>query len=238
MSTLQKVIHFRFGYLSAAVIALTGFILGNYWFKTNYVQHQGASLAELRIANEKLSSEMAQAKIDLQIEKKTVEEMNNSTLLLQSELIEQQLALRFYQKVMAPEYTANGVQIEKVIIEPGVSLGHYRFEVLLAQLEKRKRYIKGTLSLELIGSIDGKPMVIDLKELVEDKKALTLSFRFFQHVKSEFILVKGFTPEKLKVTIKMPKRRGQKSANVSQELHWNELLKVPLPPILLQDNQR
>ena len=53
-----------------------------------------------------------------------------------------------------------------------------------------------------------------------------------QHIKSEFKLPKGFLPERFRVTIKMPRMKGQKAANVTQEYSWNELIKSPVTSIL------
>lgn len=189
-------------------------------------------LAQLTQKVAQIEQSLAQANMALEIERKTINEMNTTLLSLQAESLEQQLALRFYQKVMAPEYTANGVHIEKVILTQGISQRHIRFEVLIAQLEKRKRYIKGNLALEIFGSIDGKPQVLDVAKMIKSTKDLKLSFRFFQHVKSDFELPEGFMPERLTVTIKMPRQRGQKAANVVQEYPWNELIKLPMQPIL------
>jgi hypothetical protein len=189
-------------------------------------------LALLTAQNQTLINTLAQTNMTLDIERTTVSEMNNTLLSLQAESLEQQLALRFYQKVMAPEYTANGVHIEKVILAAGISERLVRFEVLIAQLEKRKRYIKGKLLLEVIGSLNGKPQVIDLSSMIKSSKALKVSFRFFQHIKSEFELPQNFLPERFKVTVNMPRQRGQKAADVSQEYAWNELIKSPIIPLL------
>lgn len=189
-------------------------------------------ISRLKAQNETLEDALARTSMALDIERKTISEMNSSLLSLQAESLEQQLALRFYQKVMAPEYTANGVHIEKVILTPGISEQHIRFEVLIAQLEKRKRYIKGNVVMEIMGSLDGKPQVLNVADMVKSSKELKLSFRFFQHVKSEFELPINFLPERLKVIIKMPRKRGQKAADVVQEYPWAELIKSPLVPIL------
>jgi len=232
MLRLKSVLNYRFGYLNLLIVAIIAFVSGNYYYNRSHVTPIDPEVTTLRSDNLKLSQDLVKANFQLTIERETIKEMNDRALNLQSNLIEQQLALRFYQKIMAPEFTTNGVNIEKVIIEAGVSQRHYRFEVLLAQLEKRKRYIKGSVKLLLIGSQDEKPLNIDLMSLTQRKKALTISFRYFQHLKDDFVLPVDFIPEKLKITITMPRKRGQKGGSVTQEYAWNELLKVPLKPIL------
>jgi len=232
MLRLKSVLNYRFGYLNLLIVAIIAFVSGNYYYGVSEVNQTNPELIKLRDDNLKLSQELVKTNFQLTIERETIKEMNDSALNLQSNLIEQQLALRFYQKIMAPEFTTNGVNIEKVIIEAGISARHYRFEVLLAQLEKRKRYVKGSVKLLLIGSQDEKPLNIDLMSLTQRKKALTISFRYFQHLKDDFVLPADFMPEKLRVTIVMPRKRGQKGGTVTQEFTWNALLKVPLKPIL------
>lgn len=232
MLSLKTLINARFGYMTLLSATLLGALVVVFIWQQQPPAPQDPRLMSLERDKKTLQNSLAQASMALDIERKTIGEMNSTLLSLQAESLEQQLALRFYQKVMAPEYTANGVHIEKVILEAGINPQHIRFEVLVAQLEKRKRYIKGKLSIEIIGSVDGKQHVVLVDSLVKSSKELKVSFRFFQHIKSEFELPTGFLPERLKVTIKMPRQRGQKAANVSQEYAWQELIKssaYPLP---------
>lgn len=234
MLRLKTLLHHRFGYLSMLIVAISGFILGNYFYSLAHATRPNPELIELRDAKRSLSNELTKSEFSLKLEQETAKEMNDTVLRLQSELLEQQLALRFYQKIMAPELTTNGVHIEKVIIEPGLSDRHYRFELIVAQLEKRKRHLKGQATVTFIGSAQGKPKQYEMVVLTNDTDALKLSFRYFQHIKTDFTLPIDFIPEKLKVKIKMPVRRGQKAGQVEQEHNWSELLKVLPKPILAQ----
>ena len=232
MLRLKVFLKYRFGYLSLFIVTMISFVLGNYFYSLEHASRPNPELVSLRQDNKNYVAELAKEQYNLTIERETVREMNDAVLRLQSELLEKQLALRFYQKIMAPEFTTNGVNIEKVVIEVGVSARHFRFEVLLAQLEKRKRYIKGTLKLRLIGSESGKPVSLNLMTLTDVKKDLAVNFRYFQHLKNDFLLPHNFIPEKLEVTIKMPRKKGQRVGNMTKQYSWNELLKVPLKPIL------
>jgi len=232
MLRLKALLSYRFGYLSLLIAVSISFIGGNYFYAREHASRPNPELVALRAANITLQKSLTQSDFDLRLERETIKEMNDTVLRVQSDLIEQQLALRFYQKIMAPELTSNGVHVENVIIEAGISERHYRFELILAQLEKRKSHLKGKAYLTLIGSENGKPTSIDMASLTASKKELILSFRYFQQLKNDFILPPNFTPERLTVTIKMPKRRGQKASDNVKEFSWNELLKVPLKPML------
>jgi len=232
MLSLKTLINRRFGYVGLFGAMALGILIVLIIWQRQPPLPPDPELVTLKADNQALTNALAKLNMTLDIEREIVIEMNNTLLSLQTESLEQQLALRFYQKVMAPEDTANGVHIEKVILEAGMNKRLVRFEVLVAQLEKRKRYIKGTVILEVIGSLDGQPQILNISSMVKSKKDLKVSFKFFQHIKSEFELPQKFIPERVKVTIKMPRQRGQKAADVSQEYPWQELIKSPIALML------
>jgi len=232
MLRLKFFLNYKFGPIEAALFVLSGLAAGAFWFGQVDKPDVGAQLTQLTSAHHSNKLELSKATIALEIERNTIVEMKTTLLRQQSELIEQQQALRFYQKVMAPEDTENGVRIEDVNLEAGISANHYRFEVLLAQLEKRKLYIKGEVRLAVIGSEQGQPKTIVLKKEMLSGSKLKFSFLYFQSLEAEFVLPADFIPEQLEVRLKMSKRRGQKAANSPQVYRWKEILNVPLKPIL------
>ena len=186
----------------------------------------------LRAENNRLKLDVSKRDVELAIERNTLVEMNNTLLQQQSEIVEQQLALRFSQKVMAPEDTANGLRIEEVNLEAGVSADHYRFELLVAQLEKRKNYIRGEAELSVVGSEQGHLKTIALKKLLTTGHDLKFSFRYFQSIKGEFTLSLNFIPEQLQITLKMSRRRAQKAAAMTEVFPWKDIIIIPLRPLV------
>lgn len=232
MLRLKSLLNYKFGLISAAVLFFLGFVAGNYWFGRIHASRPAPELVQLRDENSQLKLDVAKGDLAQEIERNTIVEMNKTQLQQQSEIVEQQLALRFYQKVMAPEDTVNGIRIEEVSLEAGVSTDHYRFELLVAQLEKRKRYIRGEVQLSVVGSKQGQPKTIALNKLLMTAQDLKFSFRYFQSIKGEFTLPQKFIPEQLQVTLKMAKRRGQKSAKVTEVFPWEDIVVIPLKPLM------
>lgn len=232
MLRLKFFLNYKFGWIEAVLFVLSGLAAGVFWLGQSDKPDVVAQLAQLTSAHHSNKLELSQTSIALEIERNTIIEMNTTLLRQQAELIEQQQALRFYQKVMAPEDTENGVRIEDVNLEAGISANHYRFQVLMAQLEKRKRYIKGEVRLAVIGSEQGQPKTIVLKNQMLGSSKLTFKFLYFQSVEAEFVLPADFIPEQLEVILKMSKRRGQKAANNPQVFRWKDIISVPLKPIL------
>ena len=234
MLRLKYFLKAKFGLVQAILFVLSGLVAGGYWFGQADDGNALAQLSEVTAENKRNKLALSQTAISLEIERNTIVEMNATILRQQSELIEQQSALRFYQKVMAPGDTENGVKIEDVKLEAGISANHYRFQLVLAQLEKRKRYIKGEVRLAVIGSESGQPKIINLTKQIKNTSALKFSFLYFQSIEGEFVLPQGFIPEQLELRLKMSKRRGQKAANNPQVYAWDEVLVAPLN--LLLDN--
>lgn len=232
MLRLKSLLNYKFGLFTVVLVLLIGYFFNQYINNVAVTERATAAATSLQNSNKTLELAWSKSKITLAIEQQTIREMNRTLLQLQSQVIEQQLALRFYQKVMAPGDTANGVKIEQVSIEAGISAGTYRFDILIAQLEKRKRYIRGKLLLSLIGSEQGQSKTIALNPLFMEDKELKFSFRYFQSLKGEFNLPNDFTPEKLIVSLKMAKRRGQKSALIKQDFSWQQVLVIPLKPLI------
>ena len=232
MLRLKSLLSYKFGFFLVTLLLFVGYFLNQYIKNIYSAEHSEIKIIALQSSQNKLDQALSKTKMTLVIEQQTIKEMNNTLLQLQSQVIEQQLALRFYQKVMAPGDTANGVKIEQVSVEAGISAGHYRFDILIAQLEKRKRDIRGKLFLSLVGSELGQSKTIELNPLLMHDNVLKFSFRYFQSLKGEFNLPSDFTPEKLIVSLKMSKRRGQKSALIEQEFTWQKVLVIPLKPLI------
>ena len=232
MLRLKSLLSYKFGFFIVILLLFVGYFSNQYIKNIYSAEHSAVKILALQNSQHKLEQALSKTKMTLVIEQQTIKEMNNTLLQLQSQVIEQQLALRFYQKVMAPGDTANGVKIEQVSVEAGISTGYYRFDILIAQLEKRKRYIRGQLLLSLVGSELGQSKTIELNPLLMHDNVLKFSFRYFQSLKGEFNLPSDFTPEKLVVSLKMSKRRGQKSALIKQEFTWQKVLVIPLKPLI------
>ena len=222
----------RFGWTGKGILLGFGFALGYWWQPAPGSDPRLQQLASVEAALTQTEQQLAQRDVELQIERHALAEMDKTIKQQQSELLEQQGELRFYQKIMAPENTANGVVIDDLLLENGLSPGHYRFELVLAQLKRRKQFTRGRAVIELIGSQEQKPATFNLGVLGNTDKQQKFSFRYFQAIKGEFFLPHQFVPEKIKITLDMPKRRGQVKAQLVEELNWADVLQEKVLPLL------
>ena len=128
--------------------------------------------------------------------------------------------LTFYQSVMAPELSADGVTVDELLIEPTLIENQYRYKVILVQTSKQKRFAKGYISLSLHGIQNDKNFSIDLKQLAVDENDSSFSFRYFQILEGEFVLPERFTPERVSLTVTLPKRSGQSYSRTELDYDW------------------
>lgn len=94
----------------------------------------------------------------------------------------------------------------------------YRFRLTLLDARADRKAVKGEVSLQLMGHIDGTAKTLNLAELAGlNGAALKFQFQHFHYVDGELRLPAGFKAEKVVVTLK-PAERGAKK--LSKEYPW------------------
>lgn len=63
--------------------------------------------------------------------------------------------LTFYKSLMAPSSLPQGLQISELVIESTAVENSFRFQLLLTQVAKRRSYISGEVSIDVIGHFVG-----------------------------------------------------------------------------------
>lgn len=185
-----------------------------------------SSLDNLRLENQDLSSQLNVKKVELEVASIANEQaqLNRKESLLREKELKEQIS--FYQKVMAPELTQDGFVVESVEVLPTLSDRNYAINIMMLQRENIKSVIKGTLKIQLRGSLNGLPQTYDLITLLDDKESkLNYSFRYFQVLEARVTLPDGFQAESLEIktdVYKYKKRRG----SYSTEVVWADALSV------------
>ena len=175
-------------YLGALIVMsiclYSGFHLGNVYYaqqeKSLAVQEQ--SLANLKLENNQLIKNLNILGVELEVaklaQKKDFIELEDG--IKREEELRKKIG--FYQQVMAPELSAEGVLIDGFNVEPALSRNSYRFELVLMQQNKIKSPLTGTLSITLVGSEGRQAKSYPLKSLLVNntQKSLKFSFKYFQ----------------------------------------------------------
>jgi len=206
----------------------SGYRVGNFYhgYQTKTLSQQKTRLDNLYEKHVQQNSRINTLEVELEVER--MANQRSQALLKSMELTHYQVKkeLAFYEKVMAPEKTADGLVIDRISVYPTGSPHHFRFQIVLVQQKVRKRFAKGYVALTLAGSLNNKPSQLKLSTISTlTQKDLSFSFKYFQIIEGEFTLPKNFLPEKIELATILPKNKWQKSQRLDEKFLWGELLK-------------
>ena len=104
----------------------------------------------------------------------------------------------FYKSVMAPG-ASEGLQIEKMVLQPDDENGFYRYRVVLVQAGDNRNYLSGDISLTLRGSREGESFSRNGTDWLEDGSETRFRFRYFQELSGRFQVPEGVELEAVDV---------------------------------------
>ena len=222
----QRLGSFRSALLLVIVIGIclfSGYRMGNYYhgYQEKTLVEQKLRLDELYQQNNEQTRVINTLEVELEVERLANLSSQAKLKEIETEHYQVKTELAFYEKVMAPEKQGNGIVIDNILVYATESMRHYRFQVVLVQQELKKRYVKGHISLTLVGSLNNKPHRINLSEISSlNKKQLAFSFKYFQLIKGDFTLPKDFVPEQIEVSATSPKGQWQKYKRIEKNYVW------------------
>lgn len=174
-------------------------------------QQQQMQLAETSKNNDYLSAELA-------LEKSTHQLVLQDLKTEQQKSFELKQQLAIYEKIVKPEQTVSTLILDSFIVSPGSAAGAYKYGVLVIEQDKKKKSVRGQITLVAVGKKKGKKMRVDLLKLSGLKpKARSFTLKHFKSFEGEFVLPAGFKPETIELKISTPR------ANIQRELKWSDV---------------
>ena len=121
----------------------------------------------------------------------------------------------FYERFVGNSGPRRGLAVHSAEFAPEAG-GSWRYEVVVTQSINRGGLTKGEMEFAVEGVLAGKLTTLNWDELHQkpDAPAQDYSFRYFQRLGGSVILPAGFTPQRVKVTL-----RGS-GASVEQAFDW------------------
>src|SRR5688500_14080187 len=121
----------------------------------------------------------------------------------------------FYERFVGNSGPRRGLAVHSAEFAPEAG-GSWRYEVVVTQSINRGGLTKGQMEFAVEGVHAGKLTTLNWDELHQkpDAPAQDYSFRYFQRLGGSVILPAGFTPQRVKVTL-----RGS-GGNVEQAFDW------------------
>ncbi len=167
------------------------------------------ALAEIERQNAVLRDQVALLKRSTEVDQQAYARVGDGFKALQQEIAELREEVNFYRGIVSPRENSTGLRIERFELEraPGQQR-MYHYQLVLTQVLKNDRSVRGTASFSIEGVQAGKPRVLSLKQVAVDKKtALRFRFRYFQKFEGDIVLPKGFQPRQVVVSIRPVKRK-------------------------------
>jgi cell division protein FtsB len=216
--------------LLAMIIGLLLFFLVGRFSVKNADEYQAENIA-LKASVEQLSSRNKELvkqqdfvnnsqKIDLQARN----DSRRSLTKLHDELSEVKEQLAFYQRVVAPETLVKGLYINSFDLKRADELGHYRYQLVVAQGASQKRALKGQYMLFVVGKLKGKSKTLSLKDMaMATEQRHAFSFRYYEILSVNIGLPDGFEPEYIRIKVSPS---SKKAKVVERQWQWRDLIKA------------
>lgn len=179
-------------------------------------------IEQLQQVNAQLRAQKAIHEQAREIDRVAYDRIDTSLTELQSEVLELKEEVIFYRGIVGSSDQVRGLQILSFLLEPNSGEGNYRYRLILNQLEKSNRVIKGRVRLTLIGLQENRQ--VELPHTEVSKKATKgerFRFKYFQEIDGDIVLPEGFVPLRIKVKASSD---GKKPKLVERTYSWSEVM--------------
>jgi len=178
-------------------------------------------LKQERDRSEELSDQVAYLERSREIDGEAAEKVRASLVALQAEVAQLREQIAFYQIVASPSESRGGLRVLEGKLFSSDDPRRWRLELVLVQPMQHDRQVRGSLSVEVIGSnAQGKDKTLALAPLLlPDSELSTFTFRYFQQLSAAFELPPDFKPRRLAVTL-----RPEEGSRRVDNLDWDEIV--------------
>ena len=166
-----------------------------------------------------LNQEIALLDTHRDIDREAYKDIETSLTSLQEKIQEQRDAIAFYRGIMSPADGQRGLRVQDLRLRKGKLDRQYYVRLVLVQVMRHDRSVKGEVNFSLEGAQDGIATTYKLRQLVpaNETSSWPFSFRYFQNFDRQLILPEGFLPERINIEVKS---RTKSIASVKQSFLW------------------
>ena len=218
-------------YVAIAIVLLVGA-----WWLFDYgmsrAGFESASASEereqLRSRIEELESEVTVLRAQKavheraqEIDRHAYDQVDNLMKEQQSELLELKEEVIFYRGIVGSSDQVRGLQLLSFRLESNGGERNFRYRLILNQLEKSNRVIKGRVQLTLIGIQGDAQIELPHASITKKEgKGELFRFKYFQELDGDIVLPDGFVPLRIKVKASSS---GKKPKSIKRIYNWSEL---------------
>jgi len=185
------------------------------------IQHRrelAAKIEALEDANAKLRSEVAAAQLARDVDRKSYADVEKTLADLQAQVLKSREELTFYRGIVSPEDGIGGLRIQRFQVLREAIDNHFRLRLVLVQSMRQDAVVSGSVSIQIEGVKDNKPVQLMLAEAGGETRAdglVPFQFRYFQNLEQTVTLPSGFEPKAVNVEVK-----SSRLAPVRESFPW------------------
>ena len=221
----------RFWLLIGLLMAVFALLYTGYWFgdsalaqRQQLIAEQQQRLDELYTQTDEQLQKINFLQVEMEIERQAAEHVQQQLQQTHKDKHQLQKELSFYQKIMAPELQAGGLEIDEFTITATPSRHIFRYKLVLVQIQKTKRYAKGYVKMAFNGVEGDKTQQYKFEQLSADKQEkIPFSFRYFQILEGDIIFPKAFSAQQVEIDVILPAGKWQKFEQLDRQYPFEAL---------------
>lgn len=166
-----------------------------------------------------LSQETVKLRQGARIDRDVARQVRETVLATNEDMAALKEEIAFYRSLMAPSATEQGLGIRSFEVRATSEPRRYQFELVLQQRASKHKTLRGALDLSVGGRVNGKDVVLSLKELSADPAVQNVPFKFmyFQNLRGDLWLPEGFEPESVAI---QARTWGRPSVRIEDSFTW------------------
>lgn len=198
----QRSLLLAVGMLLLAAALLAGFYLGHraaysgMGVDAETYRAMEAEIPRLQAEIARLEGDMEVLLTRQQVDQQALDMIRGDIAAQKEQISSLEEGLRFYRSLIAPGEIAQGLSLRPVELVALEKPDRYAFRIVVQQEARQHSQLKGDLSVDVVGVLEGEQVSYPLAELSEDVEGLDVSlrFRYFQSIEGELELPEGFEP--------------------------------------------
>ncbi|HHO59405.1 MAG TPA: hypothetical protein ENJ64_04125, partial [Thiotrichales bacterium] len=182
-----------------------------------YIIRLENELDEARLQTLETQRQASMLERSRQIDDDAAEQLKQTLVESQNEVMTLKKELAFYKSIVAPEQGDRSLAIQSMQIKPAAD-GRYHYKIMVSQRGRNDRFARGTIDVSIEGVTNGEPTTLKLSDVSnETKKIMKFGFKYFQNFEGVLTLPPAFQPDTIHVKVK-PKKGKLKP--IDEQFAW------------------
>lgn len=176
-------------------------------------------LSELQERAERLRQRNVSAKRSEEVTRAANQSLQQTLAERDQEIAALRADTEFYERLVGGSAQRQGLAVHSLALVPAGD-GAWRYTVTLTQNLKKASVSKGDISLRVDGVREGKLESLNWSDLLQSERAApqAFAFKYFQQLEGSVMLPTGFTPHRVKVSLRSDGREAE------QVFPWQDVI--------------